>query len=121
MVERKTVNVNWQTLFVFIPFVDMWAVYRIEKLRWYLLIFAVGFGIIQFFLSASINDSITGSIILQHNMMNFQQDSKFDELFNSEFFIVLVIVEIIEFVARIYFIRRWSKDWNFKINRYFST
>ena len=120
MVERKPVSVNWQTLFVFIPFVDLWAAYRIQRLRWYLLVFAVGFGIAQFALSSAINDSITTSIMMQDSMMNFQQDPELDALFSSDVFVVLVIAEIIEFAVRIYLIRRWSKEWNFKIRGYFS-
>ena len=119
MVERKAVSVNWQTLFVFIPFVDLWAAYRIEKLRWYLLIFLVGFGIVQFSISAAINDTITSSIMMQNSMMNFEQDPELQELFASDMFVILIIAEIIEFAARIYFIRRWSKEWNYKIRGYF--
>jgi len=39
MVEKKPVNVNWQMVFVLIPFLDLYASYRIQKLRLWLLIF----------------------------------------------------------------------------------
>ena len=44
MVKQKPVNVNWQTVFVFIPILDLWAFYSVQKLRMALLIFLVGFG-----------------------------------------------------------------------------
>jgi len=45
MVEKKPVSVNWQMIFVLIPFLDLYASYRIQKLRLWLLIFGVGFSI----------------------------------------------------------------------------
>ena len=47
MVEKRPVNVNWQTLFILIPIVDLWAAYRIEKFRIYFLIFWVCSVIVQ--------------------------------------------------------------------------
>ena len=41
MVEKKPVSVNWQMVFSVIPCLDLYASYRIQKLRLWLLIFWV--------------------------------------------------------------------------------
>ena len=120
MVERKPVSVNWQTLFVLVPFVDLWATYRIQKLRLYLLIFAVGFGLIQFLISATVNDPFVFTV-MQDDMTNFEQDPQMEDLLTSDVLAIIIIIEIIEFIARIYLIRRWSGEWNFKVRGYFGS
>ena len=32
MVKQEPVSIKWQIVFMFIPFVSIWAYYRIEKL-----------------------------------------------------------------------------------------
>ena len=41
MIEKKPENVKWQMVFSVIPFLDLYASYRIQKLRFWLLIFWV--------------------------------------------------------------------------------
>lgn len=103
MVEQKPVSVNWQTLFVFIPFVDLWASYRIQKLRMFLLIFLVGFGIG----STLILIAVFGVEVF------FMEDV--DE-FSSNFTLIGVHIglTIAQFALAVYLIRKWSKEWNKK-------
>jgi len=54
MTKKEPVSVNWQTLLILIPIVDLLAVYRVEKLRLYLLIFWLGFGLGSVILEASL-------------------------------------------------------------------
>lgn len=68
MVKKEPVSVNWQTLFILIPIVDLWASYRVEKLRLYLLIFYLGFGL--------------GSIVLEITM--FPAEFMSEENLNSD-------------------------------------
>lgn len=41
MIEKKPENVKWQMVFSVIPFLDLETSYRIQKLRFWLLIFWV--------------------------------------------------------------------------------
>jgi len=41
MIEKKPENVKWQMVFSVIPFLDLYASDRIQKLRFWLLIFWV--------------------------------------------------------------------------------
>jgi len=91
MVEKKPVNVKWQMLFVLIPFLDLYASYRIQKLRLWLLIFGVGFGIATFLM----NYAIFG----MHNSV-------------WDFHIAVVIITL---GSAVYVIRRWSITWNEKV------
>ena len=90
MVEKKPVSVNWQTLFAIIPIIDLWAFYRIEKLRMLILVvigmFVVSFivGFVEGFLFFGMSDFFTWIVIL-----------------------VGVIISII-------LIRSWSTEWNEK-------
>jgi len=88
VVEKKPVSVNWQTLFIFIPIIDLWAAYRVEKLgRYILLIIAlavVGFivGFVEGFLFFGMSDFFSWIVVL-----------------------VAVVISII-------LIRSWSTEWN---------
>ena len=103
MVKQNPVSVNWQTLFVFIPIVDLWAAYRIQKLRMFLLIFLVGFGIagmvIQF---AVLGDEL------------FFMDEQEDIFSNSPYLGSNIGLTLLHFGLAVYLIRRWSKNWNKK-------
>lgn len=87
VVEQKPVNVNWQTLFCVIPYVWIWAFYRIEKLRMGILI-AVGAGLA----------SGAWSVIMPF---------PYGLLGNL----------VISIVFPIYFIRQWSREWNERVSR----
>lgn len=79
------VNVNIQTILGVIPVVDLWAVYRIKKFRFWCML-CIGF--IAF--SACI------SLIIP-----FPYD--------------VTTVIVIEVPITAYLMRRWSKEWNAKI------
>ena len=87
MVAQNPVNVNWQTLFCIIPYVWIWAFYRIEKLRMGILI-AIGAG-------------IASAIWGMSNPYPFG----------------LIGNLIISIVVPIYFIRKWSIEWNEKVSK----
>jgi hypothetical protein len=86
LVEQKPVNVNWQTLFCIIPYVWIWAFYRIEKLRMGVLI-AIGAGLA----SAAWGTLIPFPYGLLGNL-------------------------VISIVLPIYFIRKWSREWNERVS-----
>lgn len=84
-VKREPVNVNIQTILAIIPIVDLWAVYRVKKCRFWCLL-CVGF----IALSALISSVIP-----------FPYD--------------LITIVIIEVPITAYLMRVWSKEWNAKL------
>jgi len=42
--EKKPVSVKRQTIYAFIPYVNIWAFYRIQKLRKFILV-SIGVGL----------------------------------------------------------------------------
>ena len=103
MVKQKPVSVNWQTLFVFIPIVDLWAFYRIQKLRMSLLIFLVGFG------GAAIALSFATL-----GIEGFLAEDPEEIYSNSAYIGSSIGLTIAQFALAIYLIRKWSKEWNKK-------
>ena len=93
MVEKKPVSVNWQTLFILLPIIDLWATYRVEKLGLYILLIialaVVGFivGFVEGFLFFGMSDFFSWMVLLGG------------------------------LVISIYLIRKWSEEWNEKIEK----
>ncbi len=104
MVEKKPVNVNWQMVFVLIPFLDLYASYRIQKLRLWLLIFGVGFGIAAILLNYA---------LFSMDYSGWNNEIEVWEPAKMSFHITLTIVTL---GAAVYVIRRWSISWNEKLN-----
>ena len=104
MVQKKPVNVKWQMLFVLIPFLDLYASYRIQKLRLWLLIFGVGFGIATLLL----NYAIFGIDYSDWDKEIVPWDPS-----RTYFTIGIVIITL---GTAVYVIRRWSITWNEKVS-----
>jgi hypothetical protein len=84
LVEQKPVDVTLQTVFIFIPLVWIYAFYRIEQLS---------MGIFLFFVALAV------SIVIQ---------------LVFPFPYGLIFAYVPTFAIPIYFIRKWSKEWNTK-------
>lgn len=101
MVRKEPVSVNWQTLLIIIPIIDLWATYRIEKLRLYLLVM--------------IAIAVTGFVI---EISIFGIDSYFLEqegsTANSWFQSITLLIEI---GIAIILVRKWSSEWNEKVGK----
>ena len=103
MVKQKPVSVNWQTLFVFIPILDLWAFYSVQKLSMALLIFLVGFGAA----AIALNFAILGSDAF------LVEDP--DVIYSNSAYIGSTIgLTIAQYALAIYLVRKWSKEWNKK-------
>ncbi len=101
MVNKQPVSVKRQTIFALIPSVDVWAFYRIQKLRKFILI-ALGLGFAFSPISLAVSASIDMSTI----------SSPLD-LYSNPIFLGYVIGSIAALHGTlVYFIRRWSKEWN---------
>ena len=101
MVKMQPVSVKKQTIFALIPSVDVWAFYRIRKLRKFILI-ALGLGFafspISLVVSASIDMSTITSPL---------------DLYSNPIFLMYMVGTIASLHGTlVYFIRRWSKEWN---------
>ena len=101
-VERKPYSVTRQMIMVIFPILDLWATYRIQKLRWYLLIFLLGFGVLW--------------TVVDWAMYG---DEFFDEdapLFADTASVIIFIVEVaIQIIIAMMVIRKWTIEWNSKI------
>ncbi len=98
MVKQKSVSVAWQVVFMFIPFVSLWAFYRIQKLRLYLLLI-IGSSIIAGII-IGITFGFTGSLM--------------DMPYFSSYYISSIAVVIEFHLLEIYLVVKWSRNWNAK-------
>lgn len=103
MVKQAPVSIGWQTIFVFLPILDLWAFYRVQKLRMSLLIFLVGFGAVALALQFAVFGSGGFSI----------EDP--DTIYSNNAYIGSIIgLSIAQYSLAVYLVRRWSKKWNSK-------
>jgi len=100
MIEKKPVSVNWQMVFVLIPFLDIYASYRIQKLRLWLLIFLVGFGIVVLLLDYAIFG------------MHFDDITNKDHYLDPYFRYIHILLVIVTLGTAVFVIRKWSISWN---------
>jgi len=103
MVKQKPVNVNWQTVFVFIPILDLWAFYSVQKLRLALLIFLVGFtaaALVMVFVTLGPEGFMAGDPNVIYS--------------NSAYIGSTIGLTIVQYGLAVYLVRRWSKEWNKK-------
>ena len=93
LVKQAPVNIGWQIVFMFIPFVWIYAFYRIEKLRRGLgLMFGIFFAVI---IIGAIIGVITG-------------------VSPTEYVNITILYYAISAGTGIYYMRKWSKEWNAK-------
>jgi len=96
-VKREVYSVNIQMILSLIPFVDLWAAHRIEKLTLWLLLwvgmFVMGFGVgmaipnpTSSFIVSTILGSIIAVVLMRHftmewneNILNERKDDKNEE------------------------------------------
>ncbi len=101
MVEKKTVSVNWQTLFMVIPVIDLWATYRIEKLRLYLLVL-IAMLVVEF---------LGVALIFPDNFEDYYLSVELSD----EHLVFAAVVIVVKIGISIVLIRMWTKEWNSKI------
>jgi len=100
----KPVSVNWQSLFILIPIIDLWAAYRIEKFRIYFLIFWVAAVFVE-------------TIVLWEVMGDrYWTDQGIIFLNDPTGLSVQLPMMIIHMGISVYLIRLWSKEWNTKLS-----
>jgi len=102
-IATKPVSIFWQIVFVFV--IDVFAFYRIKKLRRFLLIVVLPTAIIA---------TITSSIFTDFNC---EQDWQlivigYDTCLSYEINIVIQMIYAAFLVYSIYLVRKWSIQWN---------
>ena len=115
MVKQEPVNINHQMILSVIPWVGLYAFYRVQKLRRYLLIMItasiIGYSIILGVLFGTMvqNNSPEEMRNIYQTFMEYSQSLSL----NATLIIISALVDI-------YLIRRWSKKWNEKLEFGFS-
>ena len=109
MPKDEPVSLRRQTIFAIIPILDIYASYRVKRLRRYLLIsvlVGIGIGIVNYvmFPIPELDDAPKDIEIF--GMSDYGYDTNH---------IVAFIVQEIGFILFVvYLIRHWSKEWNKK-------
>ncbi len=118
MVKQEPVSINWQSVFMLIPFIDLWAAYRIEKLRRYLLLIWVPSFFVFLFLSPLIlamyfEEELNESVKCTSDWVS---SYFFDSCDPIEMQVFDTIITILLIVLAVFLIRKWSTKCNEKIS-----
>ncbi len=118
MPAKGKVSLTRQTIYCFIPIMDLYAAYHIKKLRWYLLIFL---GVtIPFNMALGVVYPM--SEIEEYDQRLFFENQEIDWGYVAlgdnydNVIITLVIQMTVAFSLAVYLIRRWSKKWNLQFD-----
>ncbi len=112
------VSLTRQTIYCFIPLMDIYAAYHIKKLRWYLIVMIgamLAFG------------GVSGAVYPMSEVTEYNQEHLFTNQEinwaytflgeNPELSIALFVLgSVVEYGVAVYAIRRWSKEWNIQFN-----
>jgi hypothetical protein len=113
MPANGPVSLTRQTIYCFIPIMDMYAAYHIKKLRWYLLIMiglSIAMGVVGEIVSPTdwTEDStlyINDDDDVNWNGMGFEE--------NPDVSIALILGNlVVTYALAVYLIRKWSREWN---------
>jgi hypothetical protein len=111
MVKQKPVGVRWQSLFVLLPYVWIWAQWRIQKLRK---------GIVFWIMTEIVLHVGEIIFIAVYYHPEFKSVAEFFDfllvsLFKPSMFTFLSL-NFISPVMAVYHIHKWSKEWNEKFS-----
>ena len=93
-VKQEPVNIKLQIIFVFIPFLNLYACYKIQKLRLFLIIF-IPLGILSSFLEVA---------AIQVNAASGMGA------------ILYIFSTFLLIAANVWLVYKWSKQWNEKFS-----
>jgi len=94
--QHSKVGINWQTLFIFIPGLNIWAAWRIQRLRRSLLFFLSVFFLVLIFFRWEIS-------------ISEDMDSELMQYLVALFTFGIFIIGA-NFI--IHYFRKWSRQWN---------
>ena len=109
MVKNEPVSLMRQTIYCLIPLLDIYAAFRVKRLRKYLII------MLLVALPVSIADSVLFPIdVIDENLEDLEISDIFFYGYDANRFVVTIVVWIGFILLAIYLVRRWSKQWNQK-------
>ena len=108
MIKEEPVSLLRQTIYCLIPILDMYAAYRVKRLRRYLIIMILVVGVpvsviasVLFPPDANLTEGVYRVMTYYYGV----DDGRF---------IFSIVVQIVTVLIAIYLIRRWSRQWNKK-------
>jgi hypothetical protein len=109
MPANGPVKIIWQIIFTFIPILDLWAFYRIKKLRRYFLFVVIPVLVIMIVM-------IVGAIVSTLDSSTFD-DPTYDPFMSEDPTMIAIgivgqITGIGFHILAIYLVYTWSKQWN---------
>ncbi len=108
MPAKGRVSLAIQIIFCLIPLLDIYAAYRIKKLRWYLLImltFGIIMGVIDVTAFPAMQEEAWDKFPLSILWFHYDYD-------DHEYVQFLIIADVAAYVLAIFLILRWSLIWN---------
>ena len=108
MVKEEPVNLLRQTIYCLIPVLDIYAAYRVKRLRWYLIIMLLGVGVPTSIIASVMFPPDESLVEGFANVMMFYYGT------NDGRFEFSVISHIVTVLVAIFLIRHWSHKWNKK-------
>lgn len=108
MVKEEPVSLLRQTIYCFIPIMDIYAAYRVKRLRWYLIIMLLGVGVPTSIIASVMFPPDESLIEGFANVMMFYYGT------NDGRFEFSVISHVATILVAIFLIRHWSHKWNEK-------
>ncbi len=107
MVKDEPVSLMRQTIYCFVPILDIYAAYRVKVLRKYMIIMIL----------VGIPVSIADSVIFPDTNKTFEGFLQFLTFYygiDTNHFVASIIIWMGTVLLAIYLVRRWSKQWNAK-------
>ena len=109
MAKKEPVNLRRQTIFAIIPYLNLYAIYRVQKLRKYFLIailisvaatiiLSVGVWVYVMLIVDSTQEDLTPDILLI-----------FESIRSLPAYLIYFSSGIL---LNVYLVRKWSRDWN---------
>ena len=112
MVKDEPVSLVRQTIYCLIPILDMYAAYRVKRLRRYLLIM-LSVGAVLGYIDTTVFPEYVWEDFDDFTSSMFYQDYvKYSD--DSIRLLTLIAYQVGAVLLAIFLVRRWSKQWNKK-------
>ncbi len=111
MPTKGKVSLTRQTIYSMIPYLDMYAAYRVKRLRKYLLIMTL-----SVIIPVIIVDEILFPIDTMASFEEFLQFLTFYYGVDTNHFVFSIATWAGAILLAIYLVRRWSKQWNMQFD-----
>ncbi|MHA7647977.1 hypothetical protein [Nitrosopumilus sp. S4] len=108
------VSLTRQTIYCFIPILDLYSAYKIKKLRWFLLVI-LGLGLTLSTIFGNLNpieddEEYAKKLLTPKMEINWEYAILGENPLLS--IISIIVMDGAIYGTKVYVIRRWSKSWN---------